>query len=138
MKKTALALTLACSAALMMTQTPAAFADNTDTVTFIKSGDGDTLRAVFYEHSNFTGDKLVYKGGSACTSTTTDADYSMSVVPDGWNDKVSAVKDYNGCDVNIYVDGGFKGAFTGYVNYGSAGKAVPSGFNDKMSSFRVS
>ncbi len=62
MKKTALALTLACSAALMMTQTPAAFADNTDTVTVVRSGDGDTLRAIFYEHYTIRDGQLVGYG----------------------------------------------------------------------------
>jgi len=136
MKQTILTLAVTCSAVVLLTQAPAS-ADNTDTTTIVKSGDGDTLRAVFYEHSNFTGDKLKYYGGSACSSTTTDADYSMSVVPDGWNDKVSAIKDYSGCDVKIYVGGGFKGSATGFVNYG-AGRSVPGGFNDTMSSFKVS
>lgn len=138
MTKTALALALVFSAPLLLTQAPAAYADNSVTVTTVRSGDGDTLRAVFYENSDFSGDQLRYYGGSDCSSTTTDNDFSMSVVPDGWNDKASAIRDYHGCDVKIYFDGGFKNTHTGYLNYGSAGKPVPSGFNDEMSSFRVS
>ncbi|HVH93741.1 MAG TPA: hypothetical protein VM688_02360 [Nocardioidaceae bacterium] len=107
-------------------------------VTYIYSGDGDTLRAVFYEHADFTGAQLKYYGGSACTSTTADADYSRGVVPNGWNDVISAVRDYNGCDVKLYMDGPFAGRSTGYVNYGSVGRYVGYDFNDKTSSFRIS
>lgn len=131
-----LALTVPVTAALLLSQAPAALAD--DSVTIIKSGDGDTLRAVFYEHADGTGAKLKYYGGSACSATTSDADYSRGVMPTGWNDRISSIRDYNGCDVKIYKDGPFAGDRTGYINYGSSGHAVPSGYNDKTSSFRVS
>lgn len=103
----------------------------------IKSGTGTTLRAIFYENSNFTGAQLAYYGSGPCTATTSDADFSLSVMPAGWNDVVSAVRDYNGCDVKLYRDINFGGGSTVWVNYGG-GKTVPSGWNDVPSSFRVS
>jgi hypothetical protein len=103
----------------------------------IRSGTGTTLRAVFYENSNYTGATLRYYGSGPCTSTTTDADFSLSVMPAGWNDVVSSVRDYNSCDVKLYRDNSFGGGTTGFVNYGS-GKTVPSGWNEITSSFRVS
>jgi len=108
------------------------------TITYIYSGDGDTLRAVFYEHANFTGKQIRYYGGSGCSSSTTDTDFSNGVMPAGWNDEISSVKDYNGCDVKLYTDGPFAGYTTGYVNYGTGGKYVGGAFNDKTSSFKVS
>jgi hypothetical protein len=106
----------------------------------ITSGDGDTLRAIFYENADFTGHTIRYYGGSPCSTSTTDTDYSRSVVPPGWNDAISAVRDYNGCDVKLYNGGGFDTyySYTGYVNYGSTGKYVGSVMNDRTSSFKVS
>jgi hypothetical protein len=106
--------------------------------TTIYSGDGDTLRAIFYEHINFTGAQLRYYGSSPCTSTTTDADFSFSAMPTGWNDVISSVRDYNQCDVKLYMHSSFGTPSTAYVNYGSTGKNLSTGWNDQVSSFRVS
>lgn len=106
------------------------------------SGDADTLRAIFYQHGNSTGAKLTYRGGSACTSTTTDNEYSASSLPwtftGHWNDQITSFRDYNSCDVKFYMDTSFRGPSTSYVNGGTGGAAVPSGFNEQISSFRVS
>lgn len=104
----------------------------------ISSGDGDTLRAIFYEHANLGGARLTYKGGSSCSATTSDADFSMSVVPNGWNDVISSWQDFNSCDVKFYPDGPFGGIPTPYLNAGSVGRNMPAGYNDVVSSFRVS
>lgn len=129
-------LAVSLSASLLGAQSPAAMA--ADSVTTIRSGDGDTLRAIFYEHADFTGAQLRYYGGSACTATTSDADFSLGVIPSAWNDRISSIRDYNSCDVKIYKGSPFAGDRTGYINYGTAGQAVPSGYNDTTSSFRVS
>jgi hypothetical protein len=123
--------------ALLGTVAPASAADG-DVFTGVCSGDCDTLRAVFYEHADGSGRQLRYYGGSACSSSTTDTDFSMRVLPSGWNDIISRVSDFNGCDVKLYRDGGLGSALTGYVNYGSGGKYVGGTANDQTSSFTVS
>ncbi len=108
----------------------------------IQSGDGDTLRAVFYEHRYFGGYALTYRGGSACSASTSDTDYSRSSMPwniwGSWNDKVSSLRDYNSCDVKLYMDTGFGGPSTSWINAGGGGVNVPSGYNDQTSSFKIS
>jgi hypothetical protein len=129
-----LAVTLTAAALTVSMTSTASAATNRS----IHSGDGDTLRARFYSGANFTGNVLSYYGSSSCTSTTTDADFSYSdLTKIGWNDVISSVRDYNGCDVKLYINTGFRGAAIGYTDYGS-GKNVPEGWNDVTSSFRVS
>jgi hypothetical protein len=104
----------------------------------IHSGDHDTLRAIFYEHANKGGATLTYWGGSNCTTTTADADFSRSAMPAGWNDVISSWADFNSCDVKFYPHVGFGGTPTAYLNAGRGGRNMPAGFNDVTSSFRVS
>lgn len=129
---------IAAASALVLSASSGASAA-TSAVTVLKSGDGDTLRAIFYDGQNGTGDALYYYGGSACTATTTDADFSYSDLRRlGWNDRIESIKDFNGCDVNVYRDIAFVGGSTGYVNYGSTAKNLSSAFRNLPSSFRVS
>jgi len=103
------------------------------------SGDGDTLRAIFYENINWTGARLIYYGSSSCTTTLSDADFSKSAMPTGWNDRVSSIRDYASCDIKLYKDINFGGASTGWINAGSTpGYNRPASWNDQASSFRVS
>ena len=118
------------------------------------SGDCDTLRAVFYDdpagvlngYSYDSSDRIEYWGGSACSATTSDTDFKMSVLPPGWNDRISAVADFNGCDVKLYWDRGFQGRTTpspGYTNYGEGGRNLSANgcvtcWDNKTSSFKVS
>ncbi len=109
----------------------------------ICSGDCDTLRAVFYDSAlRYSGDRIEYYGGSPCSATNSDADFSLSVLPSGWNDRISSIEDFHSCDVNLYWDGKFKGESTGYVNYGDAdaggGKHLSLRWSNDASSFRVS
>lgn len=97
-----------------------------------------TLRAIFYENINFTGARLLYYGNGACTASTTDVNQAVTPLPAGWNDVISSVQDFNSCDVNLYRDINYKGAATGYLNYGTAGKNVSGIWNDQASSFRLS
>jgi hypothetical protein len=109
-------------------------------ITKIRSGDGDTLRAIFYwdRGRDGAGDQLQYWGGSACSATTSDADFSLSRMPAGWNDEVSAVQDFNGCDVKLYMHDGFRTGTSSYINFGTSGRDLTFVWNDQLSSFRVS
>jgi hypothetical protein len=107
--------------------------------TCIYSGDGDTLRAIFYENINWTGARLMYYGSSPCTATLSDADFSKSVMPTGWNDRVSSIRDYASCDIKLYTNTNFGGPSTAWINAGSTpGYNLPASWNDQASSFRVS
>lgn len=132
----ALAVTAASGALVLAVPTAAHAAVREDV---IRSGDGDTLRARFFDGQNGTGNYFEYWGSSPCTSTTTDADFSYSsLVGIGWNDRVESIQDFNSCDVKLYVDINFKGSASSYVNYGSTAKNVSSTYRNKVSSFRVS
>ncbi len=84
------------------------------------------------------GDRLEYWGSGKCSSTLSDTDYGRKVIPTGWNDRISAWKDYAGCDVQFFMDGGFEGARTYYLDAGSKGQKFGPRWNDKVSSFKVS
>ncbi|MFD0481943.1 peptidase inhibitor family I36 protein [Kineococcus sp. GCM10028916] len=116
-----LAVTLTAAAlTVSMTSTTSAATNRS-----ICSGDGDTLRARSYSGANFTGNVLSYYGSSPCTSTTTDADFSFSdLTTIGWNDAISSVRDYNGCDVKLYINTGFRGQAIGTPTT-AAGRTSP-------------
>lgn len=76
-------------------------------------------------------------GSGNCTSSLGDSDLSLGSMPGGWNDAVSSIRDFAGCDTNLFWDS-LSGLSTGYRNYGSAGASVPSGWNDQTSAVRLS
>ena len=57
----------------------------------------DAVTGYMYEHVNCEGEFLTVKQGD-----------QISVVPDGWNDRVSSMVARNGCVLNVYVHGGMK------------------------------
>ncbi|NAZ80237.1 hypothetical protein GTR02_00175 [Kineococcus sp. R8] len=132
----ALALTVAAGAiALSVSNAAAASAAS---VTVLRSGDGDTLRAKFYDGPNFTGDVLVYYGGSACTATTTDNEYTYSdlrIV--GWNDRIESIQDFNSCDVKLYRDINLGGP-SAYADWTPTGRNCVTAWRNVASGFRVS
>lgn len=117
-------------------------------VTIIRTGTGTTLRAAFYDSwLRYSGDRILYYGSGTCSATTTDTDFKLSSLPDGWNDKISSVEDYAGCDVNLFkhVDWAAEQntvTSTGYVHYGErstgGGKHLAYNRNDWTSSFKIS
>ena len=132
------AFAIVAAAALALSVSTAASA-STVAVTILMRGDGDTLRAVFYDGQNGTGDALYYYDSTACTPTKSTAELLVGDLRRlGWDDRIESVKDFNSCDVNVYRDISFGGGSTGYVNYGSAGKNLTSAFRNLPSSFRVS
>ncbi len=107
-------------------------------VFIIRSGTGRVLRAKFYDSPfRYSGDRIEYYGSGPCSTTTKDADFSMSVMPRGWDNRISSIQDFSSCDVKLYWDGGFKGDSTDYVNYGN-GKHLGLRWSNDASSFRVS
>jgi hypothetical protein len=128
--------------------TPAGITCTTDyssgsKVTVIKSGTGRTLRAAFYDSwTRYSGDRILYYGSDNCSASTTDTDFKLAALPDGWNDKISSVEDFHGCDVNLFQDVDFRGTSTGYVNYGErssgGGKHLSFSRHNWASSFRIS
>jgi hypothetical protein len=112
-------------------------------VTTIKSGTGTTLRAAFYDSwTTYKGDRILYYGSGNCSASTSDTDFRLAALPDGWNDRISSVEDYHGCDVNLFKDVDFGGGSTGYVNYGEqstgGGKHLFLTKNNWASSFKIS
>lgn len=106
-------------------------------VTVIKSGAGTTLRAIFYDDRfRNSGDRIEYYGGGSCSASTNDTDFKLSSLPDGWNDKVSRIRDFAACDVDLFEHVNFKGESTGYVDY--AGGKDRWTKNDWASSFKIS
>ncbi len=123
--------------------TPAGITCTTDyssgsKVTIIKSGTGTTLRAAFYDSWwTYKGDRILYYGSGTCSASTTDTDFRLAWLPDGWNDKISSVEDYAGCDVNLFQNADFGGTSTGYVHYGD-GKHLSYSRHNWASSFKIS
>lgn len=99
-------------------------------------GPGDTVRARLYEHENLTGERLTMMGTTLCTEETYDIETTWRDMRDhGWNDEVSSARDYNLCDINMFEDIGLNGSATGLKNYTTDGRALPSGWSDRVSSF---
>jgi hypothetical protein len=127
--------------------TPAGITCTTDyssgsKVTVIKSGTGRTLRAAFYDSwLHYSGDRILYYGSNSCSASTTDTDFKLAALPDGWDNKISSVEDFSGCDVNLFQDVDF-GTGTGYVNYGErssgGGKHLSYSRHNWASSFKIS
>jgi hypothetical protein len=143
MRKSLLTIGMASLAAIgsLALQAPAAHAAGPD-VTVIKSGTGKVLRVVMFsdvldQYGKGGGDRLEYWGSGNCSSTSSDMDYGRKVIPTGWNDRISAWKDYAGCDVQFFKDGGFEGKRTYVLNAGSKGQSFGPNWNDKVSSFKV-
>jgi len=112
-------------------------------VTVIKSGTGTTLRAVFYDSQiRYSGDRIMYYGSDNCSATTTDTDFKLSFMPDGWDNKISSVEDYHGCDVNLFWDEDWNGSSTGYTNYSDqnagGGRHLGITWSNDASSFKIS
>ena len=103
-------------------------------------GTGSLLRAQLIENSDGSGHKISVYGTAACTTATTNRDYTATVMPSSWNDAVSMVRDYNHCDVMLFKNDGAltSDTHTGWIDGGSAGKSVGPTWNDQASSFVLS
>lgn len=107
--------------------------------TAVSAGDRVVV-ARFYEDADYRGAVLTMWGTlktdtRACTATTTDKEYTKGWVGSEWNDRISSVKTYYGCDARLYEDANGGGSYTGWIdrtNY------VGDAFNDETSSIRLS
>ncbi len=87
-------------------------------------GDGPSIMATMYEHVNY---------GGATMSIYAYACYGWNNIAVGWNDRVSSVTTYGGCDIVLYENFN-QGGSSLYVNYPGT-SYVGSAMNDKTSSF---
>jgi hypothetical protein len=128
----------AVAAGLLALLAPAANADTPVNNPLL--GSGGLTRAILVENSDGSGHTITVKGTAACTSSTTNRDYTSTVMPSSWNDAVSMVKDYNQCDVMLFKNDGALSSdtHTGWINGGSSGQSVGPNWNDQASSFVLS
>lgn len=132
------AAAIGCLALTSIAVLPAAAAgDPTGNISYGREY-GPLIRAVMSEHHDGTGSTISVYGSAACTSSTSDVDISISALTkSNWNDQISAVQDFNQCDVNLFANSNFGGASTGYKNY-AVRLYVGDSWNDRASSFRIS
>jgi len=87
-------------------------------------GDGVSIMVTMYEHSNYGGATLnIYANGC----------YGWNNIALGWNDRVSSLITYGGCDIVLYDNYNLGGSFV-YVYYPGT-SYVGSAMNDKTSSW---
>ncbi|HMR48301.1 MAG TPA: hypothetical protein PKE40_04155 [Arachnia sp.] len=131
---------IVAAAAVAITITAVAPATASHAAADVTWSSGSWVRARLYENANFGGAVMTVKGqGEFCSTSTSDRDTIHSRLSiSGWNDVISSARDYQKCDVNLFVDLDFGGAQTGFVNYDSTGANLSSTMNDKASSFILS
>jgi hypothetical protein len=135
MKKTLIAAGALALAASVLSISPA----NADATGSANVGSGSLLRSEFRQLVSGGGFYYDTWGASTCTTGTSNQDYGKSSMPEGnWSDVVSFIRDLNSCDVKIFQDTGYNVALTGYVNYGTTGRTVDDGLNNRTSSYYLS
>lgn len=91
-----------------------------------------------YPTSMQGGGLITYRYPHGClTAENTDAEIPRAVMPTGWNDVVSSVKDSYKCDFVLFWDGGLVGART-YKDTQMSWNNVGSTWNNQTSSFWIS
>lgn len=101
---------------------------------------GDVRRAIMWENDN-GGAAITNWGSTNCTARTSDMEtINNNMAAINWNDVVSAVNDFAGCDVNLFENGNFSVSLTnGYRNFGGGSPVfVGHDANDKTSSYSIS
>ena len=105
---------------------------------------GSVVLARFYENKNFgpTKEAPLTMYGNPCTARTTDIEYTIAdltkkyVRDTTWNDRISSLRTYNGCDAKLFENTGGGGNSTGFIDQHSDLGGI--GWNDRTSSIRLS
>lgn len=101
------------------------------------------LVAQLWEHADYRGLSLAYWKSGACTSTMSDREIPVPVVPSGWNDRITSIQTdlstaSTRCSLRLYEHGNYGGAtFPGDLDHYSPNLGV-YGWNDRVSSFYIS
>lgn len=66
-----------------------------------------------YDGAGYSGARFTFTAPRACDNTTT-INFSRSVMPSGWNDRLSSFKSFSNCSTRIWEHGGFSGASYGF------------------------
>jgi hypothetical protein len=126
------------AAAALVGGGPATYASAEENVN-LYTGDGDTLRAMLYEHYNFGGHVITYKGSSSCTTTLSDLDARYSSMPgslyNSWDNSVGSIRDFNSCDIRLWPGANFTGTPSKWFNGAQGNLEV---WDDVTSSWAVS
>jgi hypothetical protein len=132
------ALAALITAAALVGAGPATSATAEDNVN-LYTGDGDTLRAMLYEHYNFGGHIITYKGSSSCSTTLSDLDARFSSMPgsfiNSWDNSVGSIRDFNSCDIRLWPDKNFGGTPSPWFNGAQGNLGI---WDDRASSWAVS
>jgi hypothetical protein len=131
----ALGLTLGAAGVLVATGP----AEAQDTVVL---GTGNTIIGVAYEDANFSGHGIfVTSVNPGCTAPVTDMDFTIAVMPGGWNDEISSAQGsvgsggFSACWWKFWRDGLNRGDSIGYS---FQFQYVGDGFNDAASAGALS
>lgn len=139
MKRVLFAAATLAAASTLLSVTPAFAGPASDSVTVGPTGSGSIMVSQFRQLYDGSGYSWVHRGTAACTVSTSNQDYGRSNLNiNDWNDVVSYLQDYNQCDVKVFQDTNYEIALTGYVNYGSSGRGIADGLNNRTSSYYLS
>lgn len=86
--------------------------------------------AKLYENASYGGGFLTVSAPS--TSYCTTSSISVTPMASGWNDRVSSVQSFYGCQTRLFTNTGYGGTAGTYTNAASLGA-----MNDVTSSYRV-
>ena len=105
-------------------------------------GTGSNIIGVIYEDANFSGNGIfVTSVNPGCTATLSDMDFTIAVMPAGWNDEISSAKGsvgsggFSACWWKFWADGLNRGDSIGYS---FQFPYVGDGFNDRASAGALS
>ena len=104
------------------------------------STDSTVLIVILYDNANMDGSagSWSYYGSAACTSTTSDIDYSVSTLG-SFNQRTSSFQSYNNCATRLWSGTSFTGtAFPGSTSFQVSSTNVGASFNDKAQSAQFS
>ncbi|HEV7742869.1 MAG TPA: peptidase inhibitor family I36 protein [Pseudolysinimonas sp.] len=87
--------------------------------------------ARLYADASYGGDFLFVSAASS-TFCADGGVYAASAMPTGWNDRVSSVRSYWGCQTTLYTNAAFAGTSAVYSSSAALGT-----MNDKTSSYKV-
>jgi hypothetical protein len=104
------------------------------------SVESSVLIAILYDNANYdsSAGSWSYYGAAACTSTTSDIDYSVSTLG-SFNSRTSSFQSYNNCSTRLWSGTGYTGtAYPSSVGYLVSSTYVGAAFNDKAQSAQFS
>jgi hypothetical protein len=104
------------------------------------SVESSVLIVILYDNANMDGSagSWSYYGAAACTSTTSDIDYSVSTLG-SFNNRTSSFQSYNNCATRLWSGTSYTGtAYPSSVGYLVSSTYVGAGFNDTAESAQFS